>query len=198
MANDTFLRVFAEQVFNGLPEYLQGEDSQAIINALVDMYSSFFDLIAKIFINERNAVECTRESLDFLAEEGTLVRVDDETLDSFRVRVDDKFFNQIRSGTFSGFGRILEIFGIPEGKDAIELVGGSAWDFVFIASDKIDQSIVPPDVLRELSGTKYGRTGRIFNGILDVPVFQYDLDSSPDINAGGYNLGKYLKFSFGE
>ncbi|MCK5617484.1 hypothetical protein KAR91_87280 [Candidatus Pacearchaeota archaeon] len=198
MANDTFLRVFAEQVYNGLPEYLQGEDSQATINALVDIYSPFFDLIATLFHNERRAVECTQESLDLLAQEGSLVKLDTEPLDSFRVRVDEKFFNQIRSGTFSGFGRILQLFGIPEGKEAIELVSGSLWDFVFIAEDKIDQSIVPPEVLRELAGTKYGRTGRIFNGILDVPVFQYDLDSSPDASAGGYGLGKYLNFSFGD
>jgi len=197
MADNTNLRVFAEQVYNGLPEYLQGDDSQSTINAIADMYGSFFDLAAPLFLNERNAIECTQESLDLLAKEGSLERLDTETIESFRLRVDEKFFNQIKSGTFSGFGRILQIFGIPEGKDAIELVSGSLWDFVFIAEDKIDQSIVPPDVLRQLAGAKYGRTGRVFNGILETPVFQYDLDASPDPVAGGYDLGKYLSFSFG-
>lgn len=198
MANNTNLRVFAEQVYNGLPEYLQGEDAEASINALVDIYGPFFDLIAPLFLNERCATECTQESLDLLAEEGSLVKLDTEPLDSFRVRVNEKFLTQIKSGTFSGFGRILQLFGIPEGKEAIELVGGEAWDFVFIANDKIDQSIVPADVLRELAGTKYGRTGRIFSGIIELPVFQYDLDAVPDASAGGYGLGKYLKFSFGD
>ena len=198
MANDTFLRVFAEQVYNNLPEYLQGEDSQATINALVDIYGPFFDLIAPLFHNERCAVECTQESLDLLAQEGSLERLDTEPLDSFRVRVDEKFFNQIRSGTFAGFARILELFGIENGREAIEFVGGSLWDFVFIADDKIDQSIVPPDVLKELSGTKYGRTGRIFNGILTLPIFQYDLDTIPDLNASGYQDGIYLTYSFGD
>ena len=198
MANDTFLRVFAEQVYNGLPEYLQGEDSQATINALVDIYSPFFDLIAPLFYNERNAIECTQESLDLLAQEGSLKRLDTEPLDSFRVRVDEKFFNQIKSGTFAGFARILELFGIENGKEAIEFVGGSAWDFVFITDEAYAQSIVPHDVLQELSGTKYGRTGRIFNGILTLPVFQYDLDSIPDVNASGYADGIYLTYSFGD
>lgn len=198
MANNTNLRVFAEQVYNGLPEYLRGDDAQDTINALVDIYGPFFDLIAPLFHNERCAIECTQESLDSLAQEGSLERLDTEPLDSFRVRVDEKFFNQIRSGTFSGFARILELFGIENGKEAIEFVGGSMWDFVFIADDKIDQSIVPPDVLRELSGTKYGRTGRIFNGILELPIFQYDLNASPDPSAGGYNLGIYLTYSFGD
>lgn len=198
MANDTFLRVFAEQVYNGLPEYLQGEDSQATINALVDIYSPFFDLIAPLFYNERIAIECTQESLDLLAQEGSLERLDTEPLDSFRVRVDEKFFNQIRSGTFAGFARILELFGIENGKEAIEFVGGSAWDFVFITDEAYAQSIVPTDVLKELSGTKYGRTGRIFNGILVLPVFQYDLDAIPDANADGYNGGIYLTYTFGD
>ena len=198
MADNTFLRVFAEQVYNGLPEYLQGEDSQATINALVDIYGPFFDLIAPLFYNERCAVECTQESLDLLAQEGTLKRLDTEPLESFRVRVDEKFFNQIRSGTFAGFARILELFGIENGKEAIEFVGGSAWDFVFITDEAYAQSIVPPDVLRELSGTKYGRTGRIFNGVLELPIFQYDLDTIPDVNASGYENGIYLTFSFGD
>jgi len=198
MPNDTNLRIFREKVFDDVPEYLRGDETQASINALSDIYGPFFDLIAPVFEDERNAIECTSQSLDLLAQEGSLVRLDAETLESFRVRVDEKFFNQIRSGTFAGFARILELFGIEDGKSAIEFVSGAFWDFVFIASDKIDQSIVPPGVLRELAGTKYGRTGRIFNGILELPVFQYDLDTSPDPSAGGYNLGIYLTYSFGD
>ncbi len=190
MANDTFLRVFAEQVFNGLPEYLQGDDAQASINALVDIYGPFFDLIEPVY-RERCAITSTQQSLDLLAQEGSLVRIEEEPLDSFRVRVDEKFFNQIISGTFEGFARILELFGIEDGKAAIEFVGGSAWDFVFITDEAFAQSIVPSDVLKELSGTKYGRSGRIFNGILTLPVFQYDLDQFPDPDGAGYGTGTY-------
>lgn len=196
MANDTFLRVFAEKVYNGLPEYLQGEDSEASINALVDIYGPFFDLVAPLFLNERCAVECTQQSLDLLAQEGSLERLDTEPLDSFRVRVEEKFLTQIKSGTFAGFARILELFGIENGKEAIVFVGGAEWDFVFIADNQIDQSIVPPDVLKELAGTKYGRTGRIFSGVLELPVFQFDLDTNPDPIASGFDEGILLTFTF--
>lgn len=197
MSNETFLREFRDQVYNELVEYLQGDDSLATINALSDIYGSFFDLIEPVY-KERCAITSTQQSLDLLAQEGSLVRIETEPLDSFRVRVDDKFFNQIISGTFEGFARILEVFGIRDGKSAIEFVRGSVWDFVFIASDKIDESIVPADVLKELSGTKYGRSGRIFNGILTLPIFQYDLDTIPDASADGYQDGIYLTFSFTE
>jgi hypothetical protein len=197
MANETFLRIFREQVYEGAPEYLQGEETESVINALSGIYGGIFDLIEPVY-SERDAINCTQQSLDLLAQEGSLAKLEEEPLDSFRVRVDERFFNQIISGTFEGFARILELFGIDNGKEAIEFVGGSAWDYVFIADDKIDQSIVPPDVLKELAGTKYGRSGRIFNGILVTPIFQYDLDSSPDPSADGYADGIYLTFSFGD
>lgn len=198
MANETNLRVFRDQVFNDVPEYLQGDDTKSSISGLSDIYAPFLDMIEPLFKNERCATECTQESLDLLAQEGSLKRLDTEPLESFRVRVDEKFLNQIISGTFSGFARILELFGIVDGKEAIEFVGGSLWDFIFITDEAYAQSTIPPDVLRELAGTKWGRTGRIFNGVLELPIFQFDLDAVPDPNAAGFEEGILLTYSFGD